>query len=252
MPLDDSQIERYSRQILLKEIGGTGQEKLLNSTVFILGAGGLGGPSAFYLAAAGVGTLIIADSDQVELSNLQRQILYKTSDIGQPKGKVAARTLRQLNTDIHVWYSGERVTDVQLDEVLPGCQLALDASDNFATRYLLNAACLRHHKPLVTGAVMGFEGQVAVFRHGVDPQAPCYRCLYPTTPQTNNASCATTGVLGGVAGMIGSLQAVEAVKELLGIGTTLAGELLLVNALDVIFHRVRIAKNPSCPTCHKG
>ncbi|MBF0145447.1 MAG: HesA/MoeB/ThiF family protein [Magnetococcales bacterium] len=252
MSLDDAQIERYSRQLLLKEWGGAGQEQLLNSRVFLLGVGGLGAPAALYLAAAGVGTLIIADSDRVERSNLQRQILYGTPDIGQPKGETAARVLRRLNPDVEVQVIGTRVTDAILDDLLPRCDLALDASDNFDTRYALNAACLRHGKRLVTGAVLGFEGQVAVFHHGIDANASCYRCLYPAPSQRCQATCATAGVLGGVAGMIGTLQAVEAIKELLGIGTTLAGQVLLINTLDTVFHRVRVPRNPSCPTCRRS
>ncbi|HIJ83627.1 MAG: Molybdopterin-synthase adenylyltransferase MoeB [Magnetococcales bacterium] len=251
MPLNETQIERYSRQILLKELGGAGQEKLLDATVFILGAGGLGAPAALYLAAAGIGNLIIADFDRVDLSNLQRQILFATPDIGQPKGETTAKALGRLNTDCNIQVIGERVTDNLLDDVLPRCRLALDASDNFATRYMLNAACLRHKKRLITGAVLGFEGQIATFHHGVNPAAPCYHCLYPSPPQRGNATCATAGVLGGVAGVIGCLQAVEAVKELLGIGQSLAGQLLLINTLDLVFHRIRITKNPTCPTCQR-
>ncbi len=249
MSLDPNQIERYSRQLLLREIGGIGQGKLLSATVFLLGAGGLGAPVALYLAAAGVGTLVIADSDNVDLSNLQRQILFATPDIGRAKGTVAAETLQRLNPDVRVRAINQRVTGAILDATLPDCQVAVDASDNFATRYLLNAACLKHHKPLVTGAVLGFSGQVASFHHGIRASAPCYHCLFPNAPEQNNASCTTAGVLGGVAGIVGTLQAVEVIKELLAIGTPLAGELLLISTLDLLFHRVRIAKNPTCPTC---
>ncbi|MBF0108380.1 MAG: HesA/MoeB/ThiF family protein [Magnetococcales bacterium] len=249
MTLDERQIERYSRNILLTQWGGAGQERLLDARVFLLGAGGLGAPAGLYLAAAGIGRLIIADSDRVELSNLQRQILYGTPDIGQPKGETAARALRRLNPDVQIDVVTGRATAETFDEILPRCDLALDASDNFDTRYALNEACLRHHKPLVSGAVLGFEGQVAVFRHGVDAQAPCYRCLYPEPSRNCHASCATAGVLGGVAGIIGAMQAVETIKEYLGIGTTCAGEVLLVNTLDLVFQRIRVPKNRACRTC---
>lgn len=249
MALDNSQIERYSRQILLREIGGTGQAKLLDATVFILGAGGLGCPAALYLAAAGVGTLIIADSDRVDLSNLGRQILYNIHTLGKPKAEAAARFLHNFNADIRIKFISARVDANLLDDVLPQCHLVVDASDNFDTRYLLNTACFKHHRKLVSGAVLGFEGQIASFHHGVDPKAPCYRCLYPVPPEQCTANCTTAGILGGVAGIVGSLQAVEAVKGLLDIGTPLNGELLLINTLDNMFHRVKIPKNPNCPIC---
>lgn len=249
MSLEASQIERYSRQLLLGEIGGYGQEKLLAASVFLLGAGGLGSPVALYLVAAGVGRLVIADSDTVDLSNLQRQILFATPDIGKDKATTAARTLKRLNPDVTVQAINQRVTQEILDEVLPVCQVVVDASDNFATRYLLNKACLKHHKPLVTGAVLGFSGQITTLHHGIRENAPCYQCLFPTTPNETNASCTTSGVLGGVAGVVGSLSAIEVVKELLGIGTPLVGELLLIDTLHGLFHRVKFPKNPTCLTC---
>ncbi|MBF0429385.1 MAG: HesA/MoeB/ThiF family protein [Magnetococcales bacterium] len=249
-PLSQEQITRYSRQILLKEIGGNGQIRLGKTTVFILGAGGLGSPIAFYLAAAGVGHLIIADGDRVERSNLQRQILHTTSRIGTFKADSAAETLRALNPATQITSINEKITAESIHAITNACDLVVDASDNFTTRYLLNQACLEAKKTLVSGAVLGFEGQVATFRHGVDPNAPCYQCLYPRMGSEEGLpTCATAGVLGAVAGMVGTIQATEVIKEILGIGTSMAGFVLLINLLDGVFHRVQIQKDPACPIC---
>ncbi|MEO5340520.1 MAG: molybdopterin-synthase adenylyltransferase MoeB [Magnetococcus sp. MYC-9] len=248
--LSPAQIERYSRQILLREIGGGGQVRLLQGRVVVLGAGGLGSAAAFYLAAAGVGHLIIADQDRVELSNLQRQILHTTDRIGHAKTASAARTIASLNPEIQVTPFPHRVDERTVDALLHQGDLVVDGSDTFATRQLLNAACLRAGKPLISAAVLGFEGQLASFRHGVDPAAPCYRCLYPHPPQPGQtANCRTAGVLGALTGMLGAWQAAEAVKELLGIGDSLAGSLLLFNLLQGEVQRIRIVKNPECPVC---
>jgi molybdopterin/thiamine biosynthesis adenylyltransferase len=248
MTLSEDQIGRYSRQIILKEIGGVGQARLLDSTVFILGAGGLGSPAAIYLAAAGIGHLVIADSDQVELSNLQRQILHTTDRIGVAKVVSAAQTIKAINPDVVVTPISERITEQNVASMLAGSDLVLDGSDNFSTRYLLNEACLNQGKRLISAAVLGFEGQIASFHHGVDANSPCYRCLFPSPPEFA-PTCSSAGVLGAVVGTIGTLQAAEAVKSLLGIGQGLAGSMLLVNILDNIFHRINIPKRPDCPTC---
>lgn len=248
MTLSEKQIELYSRQIILKEIGGVGQSKLLDSTVFILGAGGLGSPAALYLAAAGVGHLVIADGDRVELSNLQRQILHTAARVGQAKADSAVSTLNALNPNIKVTAISERVTENNVVELLGYSDLVLDGSDNFATRYLLNESCLQLKKKLISGAVLGFEGQIATFAHGVDPAAPCYRCLFPSPP-VSAPTCSSAGVLGAVVGTVGTLQAAEAIKALLGIGEELVGSMLLVNVLDNIFHRITIPKRSGCSTC---
>jgi molybdopterin-synthase adenylyltransferase len=251
MSLSEDQIERYSRQIILKEIGGVGQATLLDSTVFILGAGGLGSPAALYLAAAGIGHLVIADSDRVELSNLQRQILHTTDRVGEAKVVSAEKAIRAINPDINVTTISERITEQNVGSLLAGSDLVLDGSDNFPTRYLLNEACLSQGKRLVSAAVLGFEGQIATFSHGVDPNSPCYRCLFPSPPEFA-PTCSSAGVLGAVVGMLGTLQAAEAVKVLLGIGQGLSGSMLLINILDNIFHRITIPKLPDCPTCGGG
>jgi molybdopterin-synthase adenylyltransferase len=248
MTLNSDQIERYSRQIILKDIGGVGQAKLLNSTVFILGAGGLGSPAALYLAAAGVGHLVIADSDRVELSNLQRQILHTTDRIGEGKVVSASKAIQSINPEVVVTAISERVSEQNVDALLAGCDLVLDGSDSFDTRYLLNAACLRQEKRLVSAAVLGFEGQIATFCHGVDPAASCYRCLFPQPPEFA-PTCSSAGVLGAAVGAVGTLQAAEAVKLLLGVGKSLVGSMLLINILDNIFHTVKVAKRQDCTTC---
>ncbi|MBF0380850.1 MAG: HesA/MoeB/ThiF family protein [Magnetococcales bacterium] len=248
MTLLADQIQRYSRQIILKDIGGIGQSKLLDSTVFILGAGGLGSPAALYLAASGVGRLIIADNDLVELSNLQRQILHTTSAVGEAKVESAKKNLNALNPDVEIITISQRVTENSVDSLIDKADLVLDGSDNFATRYLLNDACLKQKKLLVSAAVLGFEGQIATFAHGIDPKAPCYRCLFPNPPQSA-PTCSTAGVLGAAVGTVGSLQAAEAIKLLLGIGQNLIGSMLLINTFDNIYHNINIAKLPDCPTC---
>lgn len=250
MTLSPEQVDRYARQIILKGIGGSGQNRLLQSSVLLVGAGGLGSPVALYLAAAGVGHLVIADGDQIELSNLQRQILHTTRDIGQSKAESAARAVAALNPDVGLTVIKQRISGTNIAAAMALCDVVVDGSDNFDTRYLLNEACWIHKKPLMSAAVVGFEGQVATFRHGVDPQAPCYRCLYPNPPGAGSVpSCTTAGVLGSLAGLVGSLQATETIKELLAIGNSLAGTLLLINVLDGVFHRVKTVKRENCPLC---
>ncbi len=252
-PLSPEQIQRYSRQILLKTVGGKGQIALSNATVFLLGAGGLGSPAALYLAAAGVGHLIIADGDQVELSNLQRQILHTTDRIGQFKTESATQALQALNPEIRITPLTIQITKDNITPSIAKAEIIVDGSDNFTTRYLLNQACRQAGKTLISGAVLGFEGQLATFRHGKEPKAPCYQCLYPHNPhdtQEGVPTCATAGVIGAIAGVVGAYQAAEAIKEILGIGTSLAGSLLLINLFDGVFHRVQIRKDPNCPICN--
>ena len=248
--LASTHIERYARQILLPQIGGAGQLRLLNAHVVLVGVGGLGSAAAYYLAAAGVGHLTIADDDRVELSNLQRQIIHSTDRIGQTKTASAVQAISALNPEIQVTACTERVTEGTVAHLLQHGDLVIDGSDTFATRYLLNKACFYAKKPLISAAVLGFEGQLAAFRHGVDPSAPCYRCLYPHPPDPGaTPTCRTAGVVGALTGILGAWQAAEAIKELLGVGDSLAGSLLLLNVLHGQLQRIRIAKDPACPLC---
>jgi molybdopterin/thiamine biosynthesis adenylyltransferase/rhodanese-related sulfurtransferase len=246
-PLRPEQLERYSRHLLIPEVGIAGQRRLLDSSVLLVGAGGLGSPAAYYLAAAGVGTLGIVDSDVVDATNLQRQILHSTDRLGTPKVESAKRTLEALNPDVRVIAHAERLTATNIDAVLAGYQVILDGADNFPTRYLLNDAAVKHRLPLVHGSIYRFEGQVTVFKPG---EGPCYRCLFPEPPPPELApSCAEAGVLGVLPGVIGTLQANEVLKLLLGVGEPLIGRYLLFDALDGAFREVRLRRDPACPAC---
>jgi len=246
--LTDEQIYRYSRNILLPEVGGVGQERLLRSKVFCVGAGGLGSPVALYLAAAGIGTIGIADSDQVDISNLQRQVLHFTDDIGRSKAISAREKLERLNPDVNVIVYEEMITKNNIRNIIKNYDIVLDGSDNFPTRYLVNDACYFEKKTLVSGAILRFEGQVSVFK----PHAggPCYRCLYSEIPPAGMIpSCEEAGILGAVAGIIGTTQAVETLKEILQIGQTLIGRLLIFNALTMSVMEVKVKRDPKCPLC---
>ena len=245
--MDDNQLLRYSRQILLRQIDIDGQEKLLRSQVLIIGLGGLGSPVAMYLAASGVGQLVIVDGDKVELTNLQRQIVHTTASIGEDKTASAARQLKALNPDIEITAVNRKLNEAELEERVRTADVVVDASDNFATRFAINSACVKARRPLVSGAVVRFEGQVAVFRPDL-PDSPCYRCLYPDINAPEEA-CAEFGVLAPAAGVIGSLQATEAIKVLLGIGQTLAGQLLILDLLNMEWRTLRLRKDPACPVC---
>ena len=248
MKFSEEQIHRYSRQIILPGIGGKGQRKLQEAKVFVMGAGGLGSPAALYLAAAGVGTIGLADSDVVELHNLQRQILHRTVDVGLPKVESGKRTLESLNPEVKVETYPERITSANIRKIIAGYDLALDGSDNFPTRFLTNDACYFEKKTLISGAILRFDGQLSTFK----PHAggPCYRCLFPEPPPAGTVpSCQEAGVLGAVAGIIGVLQANEALKEILGLGESMAGRFLMFNALNLSFHEVKIQKNPNCLLC---
>jgi len=246
--LAPAQQQRYSRHLLIPEVGEAGQLKLLDSRVLLIGAGGLGSPSSLYLAAAGVGKLGIVDADVVDASNLQRQVIHATDRLGEPKVASAKRSLEALNPDVEVVPYEERLTSENIDRILgEGWDVVVDGADNFPTRYLLNDASVWHDIPVVHGSIYRFEGQVTVFKPG---DGPCYRCLFPTPPPPELApSCAEGGVLGVLPGIIGSLQANEALKVLLDEGDPLVGRLLLFDALDTAFTEVALRRDPACPVC---
>ena len=246
--LDEHQRLRYSRHLLIPEIGLAGQKRLLHAQVLLVGAGGLGSPAALYLAAAGVGRIGIADDDVVDESNLQRQVLHSTAALGEPKVESAARRLGELNPDVEVVPYPERLTPENIDRVLgEGWEGIVDGADNFPTRYLLNDASVWHNVPIVHGSIFRFEGQVTVFSPGT---GPCYRCLFPQPPPPELApSCAEGGVLGVLPGVIGSIQGSEALKLVLGIGRPLVGRLLLYDALAGSFDEVTVRRDPACPVC---
>jgi sulfur-carrier protein adenylyltransferase/sulfurtransferase len=241
---------RYARHTMLPEVGEAGQVALLKSKVLCLGAGGLGSPAAYYLAAAGVGTLGMVDDDVVDASNLQRQILHATDRIGVPKVESAARTLNGLNPDVKVVPHKLRLTSENVLDVIGGYDVIIDGVDNFPTRYLLNDASLKLGKPVVHASIYRFEGQLTSF---IPLQGPCYRCLYPAPPPPEMApSCQEAGVLGVLPGVVGVLQATEAIKVILGIGKTLAGRLLMFDALATKFRELKLRRDPQCPTCGEG
>jgi sulfur-carrier protein adenylyltransferase/sulfurtransferase len=246
--LDDDKRRRYSRHILIPEVGEAGQLKLLDARVLLIGAGGLGSPASLYLAAAGIGKLGIVDDDRVDDSNLQRQIVHSTQELGELKAESAKRTIEALNPDVEVVPYFERLSSENIDRILAdGWDVIVDGTDNFPTRYLVNDAAVWHDIPLVYGSIYRFEGQVSVFK---PHEGPCYRCLFPEPPPPEMApSCAEGGVLGVLPGIVGSLQANEALKLVLGIGEPLVGRLLLFDALRTEFDEVRIKRNPNCPVC---
>ncbi len=246
--MNDAQLLRYARHILLDELGIEGQEKLLAATVLIVGAGGLGSPAAMYLASAGVGHIILADHDTVEISNLQRQILHGNDRLGQLKAESGRKTLLALNPDIDVQIRTTRMDPDSLMSLIAQVDLVLDCTDNFATRHAVNRACVAHKKPLVSGAAIRFEGQVGVFDTR-DSDAPCYHCLFPEADDVEALSCATTGVFAPLVGIIGSMQAAEAIKVIAGIGTSLKGRLLILDAMDMQWHSVRVKRDPVCLVC---
>jgi adenylyltransferase/sulfurtransferase len=249
--MDDSQLLRYSRHILLPQIGIEGQERLLAAHAVIVGAGGLGSPAALYLASAGVGTLTLCDGDEVDLTNLQRQIVHSTAAIGKNKAESAQRTLRGINPGIRIEAIPQRAEGVLLEEIIGTADVVLDASDNFATRHAINRACFKLGKPLVSGAAVRFDGQVSVF----DPRradSPCYHCLFPENADDEEERCATLGVFAPLVGIVGATQAAEALKLMAGAGEPLVGRLLLLDGLAMEWRRVRIKKDPACPVCASG
>jgi len=243
----DEQIERYSRHIILPEVGGSGQQKMLEARVLLLGAGGLGSPAAYYLAAAGIGNLGIVDFDQVDLSNLQRQIIHSTERIGMLKTESAKKTIQALNPDVNVTLYNEKMDSSNIMSLIKDYDYVVDGSDNFPTRYLVNDACVMKNKTLIHGSIYRFEGQVTVFKPG---DGPCYRCLYPEPPPPGMVpNCQEGGVLGVLAGVIGNLQVVEVLKLILGIGKPLVGKLLLYDALNAEFRSLRLRRDANCPIC---
>lgn len=248
--MNDDQLLRYSRQIMLPQMDIEGQQKLLQSHVLIVGLGGLGSPVAMYLAAAGVGTLTLADFDQVDLSNLQRQIAHSHSSIGLSKADSASQTLNALNPETQIHTIIHKLDGDELVSAVEKVDLVIDASDNFSTRFAINQACAKTRTPLVSGAAIRLEGQVSVFLHQRDDQ-PCYHCLYTDNQEDETATCSESGVLSPVVGIIGSIQATEAIKLLAGIGSSLTGRLLTLDASTMEFREIRLRKDPACPVCSK-
>jgi len=246
--MQDEQLLRYSRHILLNELGVEGQERLLASRALVIGAGGLGSPVALYLGSAGVGHLTIVDHDHVDATNLQRQIAHTMARVGEPKAHSARDAIAEINPDVRVTPVLHRADDGLLDDLVPQADVVLDCTDNFATRHAINRACVKHRKPLVSGAAIRFDGQISVY----DPRSgasPCYACVFPEAAAFEETRCATMGVFAPLVGIIGTLQAAEAIKLLCGIGTSLAGRLLMLDGRGMEFTEVRIARQPHCAVC---
>jgi len=249
--VNDDQLLRYSRHILLDEVGIEGQQRLLDSHVLIVGAGGLGSPVALYLAASGVGQITIADHDVVELTNLQRQIAHTTARLGQPKVQSASQAMLALNPDVRVSALAHKLDTAQLDALVPTVQVVVDCCDNFDTRQAVNAACVTHKVPLVSGAAVRLDGQLAVY-DARDDTSPCYACLFPPTPAPEEVLCATMGVLAPLVGVIGTMQAMEAVKLITGMGSRLTGRLQMLDGRAMAWNEMRLTRNPSCLVCGKA
>ena len=248
--MTELQIRRYARHIVLAEIGGTGQARLIAAKVLVIGAGGLGAPLLQYLAAAGVGHLGVIDDDQVDLSNLQRQVIHRTADIGTAKVESARRALAEINPEVTVHAHKERLTAANAEDIVAGYDIVADGSDNFATRYLVNDTCYRLKKTLVAAAILRFDGQVSTYKAFEGTGHPCLRCIFPAAPSEDAVpSCAQAGVLGALAGTLGSMQATEVVKEILGIGRSLSGRLVMYDALAGSFDEMAVAKRADCPIC---
>ena len=244
--LTSQQVKRYSRHIIMNQVGSRGQRKLLDSKVLIIGAGGLGSPAAVYLALAGIGTIGIVDFDVVELSNLQRQILHHSDDVGRPKVVSARESIKAYNPDVNIVLHETRLTSENAFDIIPRYDLVVNGADNFPSRYLVNDACYLSQKPLVDGSILLFDGQATVFV----PGHGCYRCLFPSPPPPGAVpNCAEAGVLGALTGLVGSIQATEALKLILGIGNTLRSRLLLIDALSMDFREVRMKRSRQCPLC---
>ncbi|MGH6805190.1 MAG: HesA/MoeB/ThiF family protein [Methyloceanibacter sp.] len=246
--MKDEQLLRYSRHILLPEIGVEGQDKLRAASALIIGAGGLGCPAALYLAAAGIGRLTLADSDKVDLTNLQRQILYRTDSVGAPKVEAARGTLNAINPEVAVVSLHKRIQD--FSDLVAGVDVVLDCSDNFATRKALNRACVRHRKPLVSGAAIRFDAQLTLFDLRKD-DAPCYACLFPEDGEVEEVQCSTMGVFAPLTGAIGAMQAMEAIKLIAEVGESLSGRLQIFDAKSAEWRSVKVAKDPACTVCSK-
>ena len=248
--LNDSQIERYARHIILEEVGGAGQARLLGARVLVIGAGGLGSPAILYLAAAGVGTIGVVDDDTVSLSNLQRQILHATERVGAPKTASARIAVSAVNPDVKLVEHRARFTAANALDLVSAYDVVADGSDNFETRFLASDACHLAGRTLVSAALLRFDGQLATFKSHLGPPHPCYRCLYHDVPPPDLVpSCAQAGVLGALGGTLGAMQATEVVKEILGIGASLSGSLLIYDALDTTFRKVKLKRDPACRLC---
>jgi molybdopterin/thiamine biosynthesis adenylyltransferase len=249
--MDDAQLLRYSRHILLDDIGIEGQERILNGRALVIGAGGLGSPVALYLASAGVGHITLVDHDSVDLTNLQRQIAHTTARVGQPKPESAKAAMLAINPGVAVSAVNARADAALLDGLIAANDVVFDCTDNFKTRHAINAACVAHGKPLVSGAAIRFDGQISVY----DPrsgESPCYACVFPPDAQFEEVACATLGVLAPLVGIIGAMQAAEGLKLLAGAGRSLAGRLLMLDGLDMAWSEIRMARDPACPVCGAG
>jgi molybdopterin-synthase adenylyltransferase len=246
--MDDAQLLRYSRHILLEEIGIEGQQRLLASHALIIGAGGLGSPVALYLGSAGVGRITLADHDHVDLTNLQRQIAHNLARVGRAKAESARAAIAAINPDVRVDVHVQRADAEWLDAWVPDAGVVLDCSDNFATRHAVNAACVRHRVPLVSGAAIRFDGQIAVYDTR-DPACPCYACVFPPDAGFEEVACATLGVFAPLVGMVGTMQAAEALKLLAGVGSSLAGRLQMVDARSMQWSEMRLVRRPECSVC---
>ncbi|MGI9154970.1 MAG: HesA/MoeB/ThiF family protein [Rubrivivax sp.] len=253
--MNDDQLLRYARHILLQDIGIEGQERLLASHALVIGAGGLGSPVALYLGSAGVGRLTIVDHDRVDVTNVQRQIAHDLASVGQPKAESAKARIAALNPDVQVQAVTQRADAALLDTLVPQADVVLDCTDNFATRHAVNAACVRHRKPLVSGAAIGFDGQVSVYDTGPGPDGsnpssgPCYACLFPPDQAFEEVACATMGVFAPLVGIIGTVQAAEALKLLTGVGRSLAGRLLMLDGRGMQWDEIALARQPGCSVC---
>lgn len=245
--MKDEQLLRFSRQIMLPTMDVAGQQELVDATVLIVGMGGLGCPAAMYLSAAGVGHLVIADDDTVEITNLQRQIAHEQSNLGESKVSSAETTLKGLNPDVRITQINNRLEGDLLEKVVVSADVVVDASDNFNTRFAVNQSCLKNKKPLVSGAAIRMEGQIAVFDSG-NPESPCYQCLYSECGD-DDASCSQNGVMAPLVGIIGSVQAMETIKLITGIGNSLVGRLLLLDATAMQWREMKLPRDPSCPAC---
>ena len=254
MDFTENQIQRYARHILLNDVGGEGQARLMQSKVLVIGAGGLGSPVILYLAAAGIGTIGVVDDDVVDLSNLQRQIVHTTDTVGIAKVESARQTIKAINPEVNLVSHQHRITADNALELISSYDLVADGSDNFATRFLVNDACYFAKKPLVSAAILRFDGQLYTFRpNDTDDEGnslPCYRCLFPKAPPPGQVpTCAEAGVLGALCGTMGSLQATEVIKELIGIGDSLAGSILIYEGLATEFRKIKVKADPNCPLC---
>lgn len=246
--MNDEDLLRYARHILLNDFGIEGQESLLASRALVVGVGGLGSPVAMYLASAGVGTLILADHDTVEISNLQRQIIHTTERLGMLKAESGKQAIHALNPSTKVETLLTRMDDESLGQTIAQVDIVIDCTDNFATRHAINRACVKHRVPLVSGAAVRFDGQISVF-DSRDPASPCYHCLFPEAQDVETVNCATTGVFAPLVGIIGTIQAAETIKVLSGTGNSLVGRLLILDALDMRWHSVKVRRDPGCSVC---